>query len=85
MQNNIKKCSSKEHEELEAHSFCRVCKIYICNKCEIIHSKLCQNHQTFLLEKDNDEIFTDFVIKQIIMMNLNFFVRLIINYVVLRV
>ena len=33
---------------------------YICNKCEIIHSKLCQNHQIFILDKNNEVIFTWF-------------------------
>ena len=54
------KCSSKEHEEIDANSYCRECKIYICNKCEIIHSKLCQYHKTFVLEKDNDDLFTGY-------------------------
>ena len=32
----------------------------MCNKCEIFHSKLCKNHRTFVLKKDNEEIFTGF-------------------------
>ena len=60
MENKKIKCSSKEHEEIDANSYCRECKIYICNKCEIIHSKLCQNHNTFVLEKDNDDLFTGY-------------------------
>ena len=55
-----KKCSSKEHEEIDANSYCGECKIYICNKCEILHSKLFQNHKTFILDKNFEEIFTGF-------------------------
>ena len=32
----------------------------MCNKCENIHSKLCQNHQSYNLDKDLNEIFTGF-------------------------
>ena len=54
------KCSNVEHEEINANIYCRECKIYMCNKCEIFHSKLCKNHRTFVLKKDNEEIFTGF-------------------------
>ena len=53
-------CSSKDHENIEALSFCQKCEIYMCNKCENIHSKLCQNHQKFKLNKDWDNIFTGY-------------------------
>ena len=58
MQN--KKCSFKDHEEIDAIIYCGECKVYMCNKCEIFHSKLLSNHQTFILEKDIEEIFTGF-------------------------
>ena len=41
-----KNCSLKEHCEIEAISYCKECNIYMCNKCEKIHSGLCQNHHT---------------------------------------
>jgi len=37
-----KKCSLNEHKENAAKSFCPECKIYMCPKCEKIHSGLCQ-------------------------------------------
>ena len=52
-----KKCSSKDHEKIDAVSYCRKCEIYMCNKCLKLHSQLFQNHQLFSLEKDQ-EIFT---------------------------
>ena len=55
-----KKCSSKEHGEIDAKIYCRKCEIYMCNKCETIHSNLCQNHQIFILGKNDEEIFTGF-------------------------
>ena len=60
MDNKMKKCSSKDHEEINANFFCPECKIFICNKCEIMHSKLLQNHYTYNLDKDINDIFTGF-------------------------
>ena len=54
-----KKCLSEEHKEINAISFCPECKIYMCNKCENIHSSFFKNHQAYKLNKD-DEIFTGF-------------------------
>ena len=58
------KCSSSEHEELDANSYCQECKVFICNKCETFHSKLFKNHHVFILEKDKDKdtynLFTGF-------------------------
>ena len=49
------KCSSKEHENIDAVCFCQKCETYMCNKCENFHSKLCQNHQTFKIKNDIKE------------------------------
>ena len=57
---NKKVCSSIEHEEIKSNSYCKKCEIYMCNKCEIIHSKLCKNHQLFIIGKDNEDVFTGF-------------------------
>ena len=58
-----KKCSSKEHQEINANLYCIECKIYMCNKCEKIHSNLCQNHHTFNSNENLNEIFTGFCLK----------------------
>ena len=47
MENGKFYCSSKDHENVQAISFCQKCEIYMCNKCELIHSKLCKNHQIY--------------------------------------
>ena len=54
----MKKCSNLDHNEIKANSYCSKCEIYMCNKCENIHSKLCNNHQSFIIDKNIDVIFT---------------------------
>ena len=53
-----KKCTSESHEEINATSFCSECKIYMCNKCDKIHSSLIKNHHTYNLSTNVNEIFT---------------------------
>ena len=58
MENQIKKCSSKEHENIDSISYCQEWKVYICNKCENFHSKLLQFHHSYNLNKNiYEEIF----------------------------
>ena len=54
----MSKCSMIDHKEIDALSFCKECKIYMCNKCEKYHSELFKNHQQYKVDKDNTEIFT---------------------------
>ena len=56
MENKIK-CFSDEHKEMDANSFCPKCRIYMCNKCENIHSSFFKNHIFYKLTEEN-EIFT---------------------------
>ena len=60
MENFKTKCSSKEDENINAISYCGECKIYMCNKCEKLHTKLFLNHQIYNIEKYEGEIFTEF-------------------------
>ena len=66
MENQKKKCTYKEHKEIEAIVYCRECKIYMCNKCEQFHSNLFQNHKSFNLDKDKDisNLFTGFCMEE---------------------
>ena len=59
-----KKCFSKKHEEIAANHYCENCKLYMCNKCEKIHSDFFQNHFLNNLNKDKKEIFTGFCKEQ---------------------
>ena len=54
-----KKCSFEEHKEIDSIKYCPECRIYMCNKCEINHSSLFKNHQTYNINKEED-IFTGF-------------------------
>ena len=56
----MKKCSSKEHQQIEAVYYCQNCNIYICNKCDKFHSDMFQNHIKISLDKEKSEIFTGF-------------------------
>ena len=64
MDNLNKKCSFKDHQEVNANSYCRECKIFMCNKCEAHHSSLFLNHEQFNLIKNNEEIFTGFCLEK---------------------
>ena len=58
MKKNIQKCSSKEHLDIDAISYCEMCQIYMCTECQNIHLKLCPNHCPHNLIKDLNEKFT---------------------------
>ena len=60
MKNQNKKCSAKDHQDINAISYCQKCNIYMCNKCENLHSKLFQHLNLFKLDKDINEIFTGY-------------------------
>ena len=59
MENQIK-CFTEEHKEIDAISYCPECRIYMCNKCENMHSALLKgHHHPYKLNKE-DEVFTGF-------------------------
>ena len=60
MENQIQKCSNKNHNEIKEIKFCQICKVYLCNKCENFHSDLLENHIITNLDKNENEIFTGF-------------------------
>ena len=53
-----KKCSNKEHKDINAIYYCQDCKIYICNKCSNHHQELFNNHYIQNLD-NNKKIFID--------------------------
>ena len=53
------KCFTEEHKEIDAISYCPECRIYMCNKCENIHSSFFKNHKIYKLTNE-EEIFTGF-------------------------
>ena len=84
-QKENKKCSSKEHLNNDAKSYCPICKVYMCNKCDNFHSNLCSNHNQYNLDQDIKTIFTGYCKTRIILLNLNIFVKHIMNFAVLHV
>ena len=58
MQDQNYKCSV--HKDIDAIRCCGECNAFYCNKCEKHHSELYENHQTFQINKDTDELFTGF-------------------------
>ena len=60
MDENNKKCSSKDHQDIVAICYCKECNVYMCNKCDIFHSKLLQYHTSIKINKEFENIFTGF-------------------------
>ena len=60
MENHDKTCSSLDHKEINAVSYCCNCKVFMCNKCQNFHSNLLSNHKVFNMEYYLKESFTGF-------------------------
>ena len=58
MEDINKKCSFKEHKEINAISYCQDCNVFICNKCLKYHQGLFEYHNITNLEKNKD-LFID--------------------------
>ena len=54
------KCFFKDHLNNDAICYCPRCDIYMCNKCENNHSTFFQEHKTYKIENDMNDIFTGF-------------------------
>ena len=73
MEDNQIKCSMENHKEIDAILFCPECKIYMCNKCEKLHSELPFNHSPIKIDKkDNQEFFTGLCLEKNHLNELNF-------------
>ena len=59
MEDKLKKCSFKEHKDIDAISYCQECKVYMCNKCSNYHQGLLENHYIYNLYKVINETFID--------------------------
>ena len=75
MDKNSIKCSFKDHHEIEASIYCQECKVYLCNKCNNFHSKLCENHHIYKIDKNLNELFTGFCKEEKHSMELNYFCK----------
>lgn len=53
------KCSSNKHKDTNAISYCINCKLYLCNKCQKMHSEFYEEHNLINLDKDLNNFFID--------------------------
>jgi hypothetical protein len=53
-----KNCSNKKHIDVSAISYCKECKLYLCNKCKNLHSEFYEDHHLFNVDKDINSLFT---------------------------
>ncbi len=60
MESNIKKCSFKDHKEIDAISYCQECNIYMCNDCVNYHKGLFENHNLLSISVDHQDLFNGF-------------------------
>ena len=70
-----KKCTSKDHLEIDAIIYCEICKIYMCNKCEKMHSILFPQHNPLNLKGDIKDIFNGFCREENHQYKLEFFCK----------
>ena len=56
---NQMKCFTEEHKDIDAISYCSECRIYMCNKCENIHSSFFKTHHSYKINK-GEEILTGY-------------------------
>ena len=57
MEDKNTKCSSNKHKDIDAISYCMNCKLYLCNKCQKMHSEFYENHNLTILDKDLSHCF----------------------------
>ena len=51
---NQRKCSNKKHSELNAVNYCKICNLYLCNKCSNMHLELLNTHKVYNLAENNN-------------------------------
>ena len=56
MEKETNRCSLNKHRETNAISYCENCKVYMCNKCDNLHSELFEAHNKYKIDKENQEI-----------------------------
>ena len=71
----IIRCSFSEHKNNNAIKLCSVCKIYMCNKCEKLHSGLFTNHHLYNIDQNINDIFSGFCNKENHFDKLDYFCR----------
>ena len=70
-----RKCSLTEHKENNAIKFCPQCDIFMCNKCDIVHSGLLKKHYVINLDNSANNIFTGICKRKNHSMKLEYFCK----------
>ena len=71
---SILKCSSKIHKESNAKSYCKDCRIYMCEKCKKNHLELYE-HNLLDIQDNQKDIFTGICKEDNHTYNLDFFCK----------
>ena len=72
---NQKKCSLKEHSNINAVAYCQKCEIYMCNKCNKVHQDLCTNHSDYIVNDNINELFNEICKEEKNHSKLNYFCK----------
>ncbi len=73
--------SIKDHSGIEAVVYCQECNLYMCNKCDNLHSKLFNNHHKYKIDQDIKGLFTGFCKQEKHSNELKYFCKITMNYV----
>ena len=72
---NQKKCSLKDHSNINAVAYCQKCEIYMCNKCNKVHQDLCTNHSDYIVNDNINELFNEICKEEKNHSKLNYFCK----------
>ena len=72
---NQKKCSNKNHANINSVIYCLVCNRYLCNKCANHHNEIFEEHQKYNLNENINEIFNGLCRQENHKIKLNYFCR----------
>ena len=65
---NQRKCSNEKHSELNAVNYCKICNLYLCNKCSNNHLEYFDSHPIYNLVENNHQEYLkylqDYVMKK---------------------
>ena len=53
-----KKCSHKDHQKIDAITYCEQCNIYMCKNCADYHTEVLEKHHSVYFDKNSKEVFT---------------------------
>ena len=69
------KCSLSQHKDINSNYYCGNCRIYMCKKCQNLHSQIFENHKLFNIDENINNIFTGFCKEKEHLEKLEFFCK----------